>query len=195
MRCNFLFPRPWTTVCSSAELKERIDSERNQGRAPDMSWLDHDRLGFNYRLDDIACAIGLVQLRRLDGMLAGRARVAAAYRGALAGLAAEHGLALPCEDHGGDRRGWFVFVVQLPRGADRDGVIRALRIRGVQSKPYLPAIHLMSYYREAFGHREGEFPVCEGVAARSIALPFFPEMSEGEVERVAAALTEVLQAP
>ena len=178
-----------------AATKERIDSERNQGRAPDMGWLDHDRLGFNYRLDDIACAIGLVQLRRLDGMLAGRARVAAAYRGALAGLAAEHGLALPCEDHGGDRRGWFVFVVQLPRGADRDGVIRALRIRGVQSKPYLPAIHLMSYYREAFGHREGEFPVCEGVAARSIALPFFPEMSEGEVERVAAALTEVLQAP
>ena len=165
--------------------KECIDSERNQGRAPNMDWLYHDRLGFNYRLSDIACAIGLAQLDRLDGMLAGRARAAAAYRDALAGI---EGLGLPCEDHGGDRRGWFVFVVQVPRGTDRDTVIRALRESGVQSKPYLPAIHLMSFYRERFGHREGEFPVCEDVAARSIALPFFPELSDAQVERVATAL-------
>jgi dTDP-4-amino-4,6-dideoxygalactose transaminase len=174
---------------ASGDVKVRIDSERNQGRAPDMSWLDHDRLGFNYRLSDIACAIGLVQLQRLDDLLAGRARAAAAYREALAGI---EGLELPCEDGGGDRRGWFVFVVQLPRGTDRDDTIRALRTRGVQSKPYLPAIHLMSYYREVFGHREGEFPVCEDVAARSVALPFFPELTEGQVERVATALREVL---
>ena len=78
------------------------------------------------------------------------------------------------------------------RRPDRDDVIVALRERGVQSKPYLPAIHLMSFYRERFGHREGEFPVCEDVAARSLALPFFPEMTEGQVERVAAALRRVL---
>jgi perosamine synthetase len=172
-----------------AALKERMDSERNQGRAPDMGWLDHDRLGFNYRLTDIACAIGSVQLRRLDGMLADRARVAGSYRAALAGI---EGLGLPCEDAGGDRRGWFVFVVQVPPERDRDEVIHALRARGVQSKPYLPAIHLMSFYRERFGHREGEFPVCEGVAARSVALPFFPAMSEGQVERVATALAEAV---
>ena len=77
--------------------------------------------------------------------------------------------------------GWFVFVVQVPRGRDRDEVIHALRARGVQCKPYLPAIHLMSFYRERFGHREGEFPVCEDVAARSVALPFFPAMTEGQV--------------
>lgn len=171
-------------------MKERIDSERNQGRAPDMDWLDHDRLGFNYRLSDIACAIGLAQLERLDDMLAGRARVAGWYRQALAGI---EGLTLPCEDHGGAKRGWFVFVVQLPRGVDRDGVIRALRERGIQSKPYLPAIHLMSFYRERFGHREGEFPVCEDVAARSVALPFFPRMTEGQVARVAEALRAVLE--
>jgi dTDP-4-amino-4,6-dideoxygalactose transaminase len=176
-----------------AALKERIDSERNQGRAPDMGWLDHDRLGFNYRLTDIACAIGLVQLRRLDGMLADRARVASSYRDALAGI---EGLGLPCPDADGDRRGWFVFVVQVPRGHDRDEVIRALRTRGVQCKPYLPAIHLMSFYRERFGHREGEFPVCEDVAARSVALPFFPALAEGQVERVAKALRDALgQAP
>jgi perosamine synthetase len=175
---------------ASAEHKERVDSERNQGRAPDMGWLDHDRLGFNYRLDDIACAIGLAQLERLDGMLADRARVASSYREALAGTE----ITLPCEDSGGRVRGWFVYVVQLPRGVDRDQTIVALRERGVQSKPYLPAIHLMSFYRRRFGHREGEFPVCEDVAARSVALPFFPEMTEGQVARVAEALLAVTRA-
>jgi perosamine synthetase len=82
--------------------------------------------------------------------------------------------------------------VQLPRDVDRDGVVRALGERGIQSKPYLPAIHLMSFYRERFGHRKGEFPVCEDVAARSIALPFFPEMTEPQVERVADALAGVV---
>ena len=171
-------------VMGSSEHKRRVDSERNQGRAVDMGWLDHDRLGFNYRLSDIACALGLAQLERLDGMLAARARVAGWYRSALADM----DLTLPCEDAGGNVRGWFVFVVQLPRGTDRDATIMALRHAGVQSKPYLPAIHLMSFYRERLGHRPGEFPVCEDVAARSIALPFFPAMTEGEVAAVADAL-------
>jgi perosamine synthetase len=171
------------------ELKERIDSERNQGRAPDMGWLDHDRLGFNYRLSDIACALGIAQLARLDQMLADRARVAELYR---EGLTEIEDLELPCLDRDGNTRGWFVFVVQLPRGVDRDATIRALAGAGIQSKPYLPAIHLMSFYRELFGHREGQFPVCEDVAARSVALPFFPEMSSGEVERVAEALVGAL---
>jgi perosamine synthetase len=175
---------------SSAAVKERIDSERNQGRAPDMDWLDHDRLGFNYRLSDIACALGIAQLERLDVLLAGRARLAGLYRSALGSV---EGLTLPCPDAGGNRRGWFVYVVQLPRGVERDAVVRSLGERGIPSKPYFPAVHLMSYYREQFGHRPGEFPVCEDVAARSIALPFFPEMSEGQVEQVAVALTAVLE--
>jgi perosamine synthetase len=175
---------------ASAEHKQRVDSERNQGRAPDMGWLDHDRLGFNYRLTDVACAIGLAQLERLDGMLAARARVAGWYREALA----ETEVGLPCADADGNVRGWFVFVVQLPHGVDRDTAIRALSERGVQSKPYLPAIHLMSFYRERLGHREGEFPVCEDIAARSVALPFFPEMTERQVARVAEALTAVTTA-
>ncbi len=177
------------TTADSA-LKERIDSERNQGRAPDMGWLDHDRLGFNYRLSDLASALGLAQLGRLDEMLAGRARVAARYREALARI---EGLELPCPDADGNRRGWFVFVVQLPSRIDRDDVVRSMRERhSIPSKPYFPAVHLMSYYREQFGHREGEFPVCENVAARSIALPFFPEMTDGQVERVATALADVV---
>jgi perosamine synthetase len=170
-------------------IKERIDSERNQGRAPDLGWLDHDRLGFNYRLSDVACALGLAQLEHLDRMLAGRARVAERYRQALEGI---EGLDLPCPDAGDNRRGWFVYVIQLPRGIDRDERVRALGALGIPSKPYFPAVHLMTYYRETFGHREGQFPVCEEVAARSIALPFFPQMTDGQVERVAEALRQVL---
>lgn len=167
------------------EMKERVDSERNQGRAPDMGWLDHDQLGFNYRLSDVACAVGVAQMGRLDGMLADRARVAGWYREALEGI---DGLELPCEDREGARRGWFVFVVQLPPRVDRDEVMLQLRELGVQSKPYLPAIHLMSFYRKRFGHREGEFPVCEDVAARSLALPFFPGLCENQVARIGEAL-------
>jgi perosamine synthetase len=170
-------------------LKERIDSERNQGRAPDMDWLDHDRLGFNYRLSDIACGLGIAQLERLDTMLAARARVAGMYRDALAAI---EGLQLPCPDRDGEIRGWFVFVVQLPGAVDREQTVRALAAAGIQSKPYLPAIHLMSFYRERFGHREGEFPVCEDIAARSLALPFFPQMTEGQVARVAHELALVV---
>jgi dTDP-4-amino-4,6-dideoxygalactose transaminase len=170
-------------------LKERIDSERNQGRAPDMGWLDHDRLGFNYRLSDLACALGIAQLERLEEMLSARARLADRYRSALSGI---DGLELPCPDRGGDVRGWFVFVVQLPRDVDRAATVRALAAQGIQSKPYLPAIHLMSFYRARFGHRPGEFPVCEDVAARSLALPFFPQMSEGQVARVAERLRAAL---
>jgi perosamine synthetase len=168
--------------------KVRIDSERNQGRAPDMGWLDHDRLGFNYRLDDLACALGIAQLERLDDLLAERARVAARYTEALADV---EGLERPCPDAGGDRRSWFVYVVQLPRGVDRDAAVLALRERGVDSKPYLPAIHLYSFYRERFAHREGEFPVCEDVARRSLALPFFPGLTDSQAERVVDAVRAV----
>jgi perosamine synthetase len=149
----------------NAAVKQRLDSERNQGRAPNMDWLDHDRLGFNYRLSDIACALGVTQLQRLDELLAGRERVAGLYREAL----------------------------QLPRGVDRDDTIRALAPFGVPAKPYFPAIHLMTFYRERFGHQEGEFPVCEDISARSIALPFFPAMTEGQVAQAAEALTAVLR--
>ena len=171
-------------------MKERIDSERNQGRAPDMGWLDHDRLGFNYRLSDIACALGIAQLERLDEMLARRGRVAGLYRDGLTGI---DGLELPCPDKDGNARGWFVFVVQLPRGVDRDETVRVLAAAGIQSKPYLPAIHLMSFYRERFGHREGEFPVCEDVARRSLALPFFPGLGESRAERVVETLRAALE--
>ncbi len=170
-------------------MKARIDSERNQGRSPDMGWLDHDRLGFNYRLSEIACALGVAQLNRLDELLTARARVAGWYRESLAPV---RGVSVPCPNMEGSRRGWFVFVVQVPREVDRDTVIRRLARAGIESKPYLPAIHLMRFYRERFGHKPGDFPVCEDIAARSIALPFFAEMQEWQVRCVADELRGAL---
>ena len=146
-----------------------------------MGWLDHDRLGFNYRLSDLACALGLAQLERLDEMLAARARVAALVRRRR--WRASRALDLPVP--GRRRRPPQLVRLRGPAAARRGprrARSRALRERGIDSKPYLPAIHLMSFYRERFGHREGEFPVCEDVAARSLALPFFPELTEGQVD-------------
>ncbi len=124
-------------VMGDAATKERIDSERNQGRAPEMGWLDHDRLGFNYRLSDIACAVGIVQMQRLSFLLEQRARVAQSYVDALSAEPIDD-LVLPCPDADGNRRGWFVFVVQLPRTVDRDETIRALSARGSRASRTCP---------------------------------------------------------
>ena len=187
-------------VPRSADDAIRLRSERNQGRAPDMDWLDHDRLGFNYRLSELQAALGVAQLERVDELLAARSRVAALYGerlgqmgGAPAGEGDADGLVLPLADRGQERRGWFVYVVQLPQGTDREAVIADLDQRGIAAKAYLPCIHLMPPYRERFGFRGGEFPVAEGVAERSLALPFFTAMGEDEVERVAEALGEALR--
>lgn len=176
-------------VAADPAVRERARSERNQGRAADMGWLSHERLGFNYRLGDLAAAIGVAQLERAGALLAERARVAALYRRGLEGI---EGLELPCEDRAAARRGWFVYVVQLPEEAGREAAIAALAERGVAAKAYLPCIHLFPFYRERFGFRGGELPVAERVAERSLALPFFTAMTEPEVERVCEALTAAL---
>jgi dTDP-4-amino-4,6-dideoxygalactose transaminase len=166
----------------------RLRSERNQGRAVDMGWLDHDRLGFNYRLSDLAAALGVAQVEKLDSLLQRRASVARMYEERLAGL---EGVRTPLAARGSELRSWFVYTVRLPRGADRDGVIRRLAERGVASKAYLPCIHLFPHLRE-LGYREGQFPVAEAAAADSLALPFFPAMGEEQVERVCQELAAAL---
>jgi perosamine synthetase len=186
-------------IPSTPKIAARLRSERNQGRAEDMGWLAHDRLGFNYRLTELQAALGVAQLERAEALLADRARVAALYGERLAAIGASAagegdpgGLVLPCVDRGAERRSWFVYVVQLPEGVDRDAVIAALAQEGIASKAYLPCIHLMRHYRERFGHREGEFPVAERVSERSLALPFFTSMGEAEAERVCEALAAAL---
>jgi perosamine synthetase len=169
---------------------ERIRSERNQGRAVDMDWLDHDRLGFNYRLSDVAAAIGVAQVAKLDHMLADRERVAGLYETALGRLA---GVELPVAGDGRERRSWFVYPVRLPDGVRRDDVITRLAAAGVPAKAYLPSIHLFPHLK-ALGYGEGDFPVAESVSARSLALPFHTGLTEAEVERVAEALERALGA-
>jgi perosamine synthetase len=171
------------------EVAARVRSERNQGRAADMGRLEHERLGFNYRLTDTSAAIGVAQLERAEEILARRAELARLYGERLADV---EGLTLPCDDRGAERRSWFVYVVQLPEHADRDAAIAGLAQRGIAAKPYLPCIHLMPFYRERFGFAGGEFPVAESFAERSLGLPFFTAMSEEQVDRVAGALAAAL---
>jgi perosamine synthetase len=186
-------------IPSDPQVAERIRSERNQGRAPDMGWLGHDRLGYNYRLTELQAGLGIAQLERVDQLLSERARVASLYAEALVGLGATpvgegdpDGLLLAGADRGEARRSWFVYVLQLPAGTDRDGVTAALADEGIDSKAYLPCIHLMPHYRERFGLQEGQFPVAEAVAQRTLALPFFTAMGEADVERVVGALAGAL---
>jgi perosamine synthetase len=177
-------------VPTDADAAARLRSERNQGRAVDMGWLDHDRLGFNYRLSDVAAAIGLAQVEKLPRLLEERAAVAAMYGER---LAAVPGVAAPMAARGREVRSWFVYVVRLDDAVDRDAVINRLRERGIDSKDYLPSIHLFPHIRE-LGYREGQFPIAEAASAHSMALPFFPQMSEAQVERVCTELAAAVDA-
>ena len=166
-----------------------LRSLRNQGRADSGGWLDHARLGFNYRIDDVRAALGLGQLERLDEILSRRAAVAARYTELLSDI---DGLELPCADDAEHERSWFVYVVALPRDADREVVIGALEARGVQTARYLPCIHLQSYMQERYGFRAGLCPVAEDVSSRTLALPFHARLDEGDQQHVAEALRAAL---
>jgi perosamine synthetase len=176
-------------VPSDPAVAARLRAERNQGRAADMGWLDHGGLGFNYRLSDLAAALGLAQIERLDEMLARRSTVASLYE---RGLAEVDGVSTPIAARGNERRSWFVYPVRLAAEIDRDAVVARLAERGVASKAYLPCIHLFPHLRE-LGYREGQFPVAEAASACSLALPFFPAMTESQVARVCEALAGSLR--
>jgi perosamine synthetase len=185
-------------ITPEKEVAERVVSERNHGRAQ-VGQMEHERIGFNYRLSDLQAAIGIAQVERLDELLNARDNVAALYRERLTQLGAEPAgqdenddIVLPCENDGDERRSWFVFVVQLPTGTDREAVISSLAEQGIASKAYLPCIHLQPPYQERFGFAGGEFPVAERVSERSLALPFFTSMTESQVDRVCTALGEAL---
>jgi perosamine synthetase len=177
-------------VPTDPDAAARLRSERNQGRAVDMGWLDHDRLGFNYRLSDVAAAIGLAQVEKLPRLLERRGEVAAAYGERLAGAP---GIEPPMATRGREVRSWFVYVVRLADEVDRDVVIRSLREAGIDSKSYLPSIHLFPHIAE-LGYREGQFPVAEAASAHSLALPFFPAIGEAQIERVCTELARAVDA-
>ncbi len=166
-----------------------IRALRNQGRAPGDQWLSHTYLGYNYRLDEMSAALGAAQMGRLDELLAKRERVAAWYMEHLRHLPQ---VEPPWVAPSTTRMSWFVFVVRLPAGVEREGVVRRLAERGIPSRPYFIPIHLQPYMRQRFGYREGDFPHTEELGRRSLALPFSGVMSEGQVRAVCRALAEVL---
>lgn len=178
-------------VTSDERIANLARSLRNQGRDPDAGWLQHARLGFNYRLSDINCALGLAQMRRLDAILARRARVAEWYRQRLADEPRVVLMRVPEQV----RMSWFVMVVRLADEygrADRDRILEQLRAAGIGCSNYFTPIHLQPFYRQQFGYREGDFPVTEGLSARTIALPFHNRLSEAEVDYVVRTLRSCL---
>lgn len=171
------------------ELAGLLKSLVNQGRSDDGAWLVHSRLGFNYRLSDVHAAIGVGQLERLDDMLAARDRVARRYQQRVSEI---DGVTPMYE--GAQRRAWFVYAPRLDADLDRDALIAFLGAENIQSKPYLPCIHLQPFYRDEHGHRRGELPVTEAISASTIALPFFAEMTDEQVDRACDALARGIAA-
>lgn len=174
-------------VTDDARIAELARSLRNQGRGPSGGWLEHVRLGYNYRLDEMSAALGRSQLARLPAILERRAAVAMEYRRRLAGIP---GLRL-LETPNGMTRSWFVYVAMLPEGVSRPAVQKRLRALGVDSRTYFPPIHLMPMYR-SLGYKPGDFPVTKSVARRTLALPFWTSMPASTVARVAGALRAAL---
>ena len=166
-----------------------LKSLSNQGRTDSGEWLSHGHLGFNYRLDDVSAAVGLAQLERLDAILELRAEVAGRYAALLSGV---DGVEPPLADDDEHERSWFVYVVRLADGIDRDAVMARLTGEGIASKPYLPSIHLQPYWRKRFGTGEGMFPVAESASRHSLALPFHTRLTAGEQERVVDALARAV---
>lgn len=178
-------------VTDDDRFADMCRSLRNQGR-DGMSWLAHQRLGYNYRLSEIAAAVGCVQCDRLDEILEGRREAAAKY---MERLMDSRYLILPtlCED---DHASWFVFVVRLNdlfEPGDRDEVIRRLRLKGIGCNNYFPPIHLQPYMVEQFGFEPGLCPVAEYVSERTLALPFFSAITELQIERASTTLESVLE--
>jgi len=175
-------------VTADLELARLCRSLRNQGRGEGTGWLVHERLGYNYRMDEMSAALGLGQLRRLEELLAARTRVAGLYAERLAGV---EGIRLP-QVAPDVRMSWFVYVVRLDPSFDRDRVMAYLASRGIASRPYFQPIHLQPFYRERFGYRGGELPVTEAAGRSCLALPFYGLMTADQVDTVATALEEAL---
>ncbi len=176
-------------VTDDASLANELRSLRNQGRDADGTWLRHVRLGYNYRMDEMSAAIGVAQLERLAELQAGRARVAAAYERALGGVV---GLSLP-RTMDAESVDWFVYVVRLAPGLDRDRVMKDLEAAGVPSRPYFSPLHLQPFHQAQLGYGEGDFPVTERVAASTLALPWSSRLSDDEVDYVAESLIAAMR--
>jgi len=179
------------------DLADICVSLRNQGRAKDSAWLNHIRLGYNYRLSDINCALGIVQLSRIEEFMAKRSRVANWYQEMLAD---DDRLIVPVQPDNCDLS-WFVFVVRLAEGftgRQRDRILEAMKENKIQVSNYFSPVHLQPFMVERFGYQKGDFPVTESVSERTIALPFYNNLTQDKVaivcKKLKATLDKNLQA-
>lgn len=181
-------------VTDDEDLAGLCCSMANQGRSAENRWLQHVRLGYNYRMDEMSAALGCSQLERIDEIVAARAQVASWYAEALQEV---DGLVSPSPSFSG-RMSWFVYVTRLSEAhskEDRDAILRALSVRGIGCGDYFQPIHLQPFLRDSLGTRPGQCPVTESVGERTIALPFYVGLTRAEVDFVAAALAELLEIP
>ena len=176
-------------VTNNENLAKLCYSLRNQGRGIDTQWLNHIRLGYNYRMSDISAALGIAQLERIDEMIAARQRVADSYMGKLKDV---EGVILPTIDEK-VKMSWFVFVIRFEPWIDRNLAMELLLERGIGCRPYFTAIHLQPFYREMFGYKEGDFPVTEHVASGTLAIPFFNNITEEQIDIVVDEIKRVIR--
>jgi len=179
-------------VTHDESLAIHIRSLRNQGRSAGGDWFDHAALGYNYRLPEMSCALGIAQLKRLETILEQREAVAQAYQHLLAGCS---DIVLPSPNIADGRISWFVYVVQLRDGftqADRDWIVTELRERGIGCGRYFAPIHLQPSYRDLLKYNRPNLPQTERIAARTLALPFFNKISEKQIEFVCEELIRLL---
>lgn len=178
-------------VTDDPEVAAACRSLRNQGRDEFSGWLKHDRLGYNFRLSELHCALGLAQLERIDELLAARALVASDYARHLVGIPEIRLL----DDYPRAIRSWFVYVIRTQgqeAPALRNLLIEGLRARGIACQAYFPAIHRQPYFREYLSSSQGPLPHTEFAADRTLALPFFSTMTSEEIEQVCAAVREIV---
>lgn len=178
-------------VTDDPDVAAACRSLRNQGRDESSGWLKHDRLGYNFRLSELHCALGLAQLERIEELLAARARVASVYAQRLAGIPEVRLL----EDTPRSIRSWFVYVIrtQGPGAHElRNRLMDGLRARGIACQVYFPAIHRQPYFPEYLSSSQGSLPQTELAADRTLALPFFSTMTNEEIEEVCTAVREIV---
>ena len=179
-------------ITNNRRLALLCASLRNQGHGIKSSWLEHPRLGYNYRLSDINCALGIAQLERINEMIKKRRRVAEWYDELLKDIS---GLKLPPLKINDGKINWFVYVIKLGTyytGKDRKKIMSALRKEKIGCREYFPVIHLQKFYKEQFGYKKGDFPVAENISDRTIAIPFYNNLSKKEVEQVVSLLKNIL---
>ena len=180
-------------VTDRNDIAALAKSMRNQGRDEGMGWLAHNRLGYNYRLSDINCALGIAQLRRIKRILKERAKVASLYKKNLEGL---REIIIPPDNIKGISRSWFVYVIRLREfftEEKRNWVVKQLKAKGIGCNIYFPPIHLQPFYKKQFGYKRGDFPVAEGISERTIALPFYNKLSAKEIKYIVDVLKSAIK--